>query len=433
MAKVHRSKQRPSAAKDPITISDPELATFRQLIASLKTTNIEGYHAARTNINRLLDLEPTDKVSIPDNGQFLLSVNLSNKVLPGYATLDDEHVARISTVLVDIKKYVREKSQKRPHNLLMIAAPGAGKSHFINCLATVLKDLDVRPIIFNMTALERYEDLTPAIDRVRNLKVEDKLPLLFLDEFDSNQNNIPLLLPLLWDGELSVGQRDLKLGRVVIILAGSNPALPQIMDQARSMRHGLALNSDINPKIVDLLSRINGGSVEIPPFEQAVRKIERSADKACIAVQLLRRRFGRSLRTVPLGLLQFIVQTDFRYGVRSIDQLVEQIPHKDDVIHLSREHLALPAMRGIKALKESPLAYHVLHYEDPHSIVKAWTTAIKATQRVLISASYRKDLPTFLEPMPSHDTVKTFLEVVRDAITSEELEPPEGILARYGA
>ena len=65
-----------------------------------------------------------------------------------------------------------------------------------------------------------YDDFTKPLDAVRNLKVNDKLPLLFLDEFDCDDRNYPILLPLLWDGELQVGQRDLKVGKVVIILGG---------------------------------------------------------------------------------------------------------------------------------------------------------------------------------------------------------------------
>src|SRR5207245_11267812 len=118
----------------------------------------------------------------------------------------------------------------------------------------------VSAITFNMTSLASNEDLIPALDAARNLKVEDRIPLLFLDEFDSMPGNIPLLLPLLWDGELTLGQRDLTLGRVIVVLAGSDPALPITMDHAKAMRHNVALdhaaaNQATNPKIIDLLSR----------------------------------------------------------------------------------------------------------------------------------------------------------------------------------
>jgi len=55
-----------------------------------------------------------------------------------------------------------------------------------------------------------------------------------------------------------------------------------------------------NPKLIDLLSRINGGVVPIPPFYDAAKGIDRRPDKVCVAVQILRQRFGHKLRTVPL-------------------------------------------------------------------------------------------------------------------------------------
>ena len=211
----------------------------------------------------------------------------------------------------------------------MLASPGAGKSHFIKCIAEKLRGQKVQAITSNMTALQTNEDLIPARDAARNMKVDDRIPLLFLDEFDSKPSNIPLVLPLLWDGELNLGQRDLKLGRSIIVLAGSDPLLPGIMDSARSMRADVGVPQGMKTrKIVDLLSRINGGVVEIPAFHDPTHSIDREFDKACIAIQRLRSKFGEGLRSVPRGLLRFIADADFRYGARSISHLIELIPYR---------------------------------------------------------------------------------------------------------
>jgi MoxR-like ATPase len=118
----------------------------------------------------------------------------------------------------------------------MIASSGAGKSHFIECLAARMANRDLRPITYNMAAMERSEDLIQPLDTARNLKVEDKLPLLFLDEFDASPKNYAVLLPLLWDGEIHLGHRDLKLGKLIIVLAGSKPNMPDMIEAARSMQ-----------------------------------------------------------------------------------------------------------------------------------------------------------------------------------------------------
>ena len=67
------------------------------------------------------------------------------------------------------------------------------------------------------------------MDAVRNFKVLDKMPILFPDEFDSDPSKYALLLPLLWDGEVHVGHRDLKTGmgmRLVVYYRSSYPPCP---------------------------------------------------------------------------------------------------------------------------------------------------------------------------------------------------------------
>ena len=118
----------------------------------------------------------------------------------------------------------------------MLAAPGAGKSHFIGRLAKAMEGERVQAVTFNMATMQSQDDMARPVDEVRNLKVSDHFPLLFLDEFDSNPDRYASLLPLLWDGELRVGHRDLKLGKAVIVLAGSDPDLPKTMEQSANMR-----------------------------------------------------------------------------------------------------------------------------------------------------------------------------------------------------
>ncbi len=175
--------------------------------------------------------------------------------------------------------------------------------------------------------MERNENLAYPLDAARNLKVQDHLPLLFLDEFDSNPDNYGRLLPLLWDGDMHVGHRDLKLGKVVIVLAGSKSDLPTIINAARSMQTEVD-NETPSSKLVDLLSRINGGELVIPRLDDVKEGRDRRIDKICIAIGLLKQRFGDQLESEPRSLLRFIATTRFRYGVRSIVHLIDVIPHR---------------------------------------------------------------------------------------------------------
>jgi hypothetical protein len=78
-------------------------------------------------------------------------------------------------------------------------------------------------------------------------------------------------------------------------------------------------------KLVDLLSRINGGELEIPPLDLVSNDRDRRADKVCLTISLLEARFGPSVELVPLSLLRFVATSSFRYGVRSLVHLIDLI------------------------------------------------------------------------------------------------------------
>jgi hypothetical protein len=351
-----------------------------KILRSIGEPTGASYAAAREILNRTIDRQSAAPMSVNDGTLFLLSCALSDQALPGYATLDTEHINQIHRALEQIKRYSQDPSRKRPLNFLLLAAPGAGKSHFVECIARKLGDHKIGPILCNMVVLQRHEDLIPPLDAARNLKVEGKIPLLFLDEFDSRAENFPLLLPLLWDGGLTLGQHDLKLGKVIIVLAGSDARLPDTILEAANMRLGtLAEKGAYHPKLVDLLSRINGEVLRIPQLSS-----ERRADKICIAVRLLRHRFGSSLRTAPLSLIRFIADTEFRYGVRSVAHLVELVPHSRELTHLVASKLGLPLGKK-EELKSSSLAYHLLSEDQAVGVVNFWKECSKVDVQVPVA------------------------------------------------
>jgi hypothetical protein len=379
-APTHRSPGRKTRALAADAILESK---FLPIIKGFFKPQAEALAAARGCLTTLISADPNKGVlSAEQNMMFYLSCALSDAALPGYATLDFDHIKDIEQVIASIRRYAGDASNKKPLNFLMLASPGAGKSHFIRCLAKSLGSR-IGAVTYNMVGFERHEDLIPPLEAVRNFKVDDRLPLLFLDEFDSRPEHFPLLLPLLWDGQMTLGRQNLKLGKAVIILAGSGPHLPDAMERARSMTPDSAQPDADQPKLVDLLSRMNGTVLRIPDLSDPRHVTERAADKICVAVVLLRHRLGKTLQRVPLGLLKFIARTEFRYGVRSIAHLIDLIPYSENIVDLTIASLELP-LKDMATLKSSSLAYHVMHDEQGHGIVNAWLDAAKITTPVLV-------------------------------------------------
>jgi len=250
----------------------------------------------------------------------------------------------------------------------------------------------IRQVTFNMTSMQRFEQLTKTLDAVRNLKVEDKVPLLFLDEFDAHESNYGFLLPLLWDGELNIDDRQLQVGKVVIIMAGSGAAIAAAIRAAKGIQ-----NCDIPAgKLRDLLSRINGGELTIPPLDEVTPPTrDRRVDKVCLTLSLLEQRFGKQLEAVPWAFLRFISSTKFRYGGRSVAHLVDMLrPVQRKPVQLNFEDLRLP-LDSTAEYKTSSLIYHVVSDDGPSAIVERWKQ-IKECQRLVIFKSKYAQLLTQL-------------------------------------
>jgi hypothetical protein len=380
MASPKKKQDKPKPQKSqPVKVSPLEASILRRfkmspeayaaIDAFEKLKGPEKLKAARKVITDSI----IDAVAKPD-ALCALSIAESESLLKGYATLDDPHRAEIANLIEKITAYLRDGTRKRPFNALMLAAPGAGKSHFIEQLAVKMKADRVQAVTFSMATMHSTDDMAQPVDELRNLKVNDRFPLLFLDEFDSDPSRYAALLPLLWEGALHIGHRDLKLGKAVIVLAGSNPDLPKAMDQSAKMGLSPEAQDEFVPagKLIDLLSRINGGVINIPEFDLRTGERDRRVDKVCVTVSLLRRRFTDQLMVIPRSLLRFIAHTTFRYSVRSIAHLIEVID--SDAFHegtLDGGGLGLP-INTEKALADSSLRLHLLDKDQGFGIVNRW-------------------------------------------------------------
>lgn len=353
-------------------------------VAEFRTkTGEERLKAAR----RAIQDQVIDAIEPPDV-RFGLAVAESESLLKGYATLDSLHRSEIQRLVSHISGYLRDETRKRPFNALMLASPGAGKSHFIKQLAFSMKSDRVQAVTFNMATMQSADDMAQPIDELRNLKVNDRFPLLFLDEFDSDPSRYAALLPLLWDGELHIGHRDLKLGKAVIVLAGSNPDLPKAMSASATMRvENVSQEYVPSGKLVDLLSRINGGVLEIPDLDLRSQDRDRRVDKVCVTVGLLKGRFGHEISAVPRSLLRFIAHSAFRYGVRSIAHLVDLIDAKSvDQNKLSMSGLGLP-IGSAEALQASSLRLHLFDRDQAFGIASRWSEFSKDKEMVSLKQS----------------------------------------------
>lgn len=326
------------------------------------------YEEALKELKRIFLSDELPEDPVIDIHQYF---KLSQQALGEYVTLDWIHKREIDSLIKMIQEYLEDFSKTRPLNIIMIAQPGLGKSHFVKCLAKKMSNLGISEVSFNMATMQNVEDLSQPIEAIRNLKVVDKLPLFFLDEIDSDIRNYYRLLPLMWDGEMHLGKQDLKLGKVVLIMAASDPNIEKVMKSAKSMEMKLDGIQKDDKKLVDLLSRVNGGVLEIPQLDISKKNRDRRIDKVCLSISILKQKYPY-LEFVPWALLRFIAISKFRYGVRSIVHLLDFIPGNLDIEEkLAIDDFDLP-LEDVDDLKKSSLSYHLITEEEPADIVKIW-------------------------------------------------------------
>jgi hypothetical protein len=321
------------------------------------------------------EIEASVESEHPDDQQNNATVVYSYaslRLLHTYATLNHRHSQRIRDVIKTINEYANDESLSRPLTFLLLAAPGSGKSQLVRSIADRITPSRAGLASFNMATMQAKDDLSRVIDAARNIVVDRKLPLIFLDEFDSREAHYPLLLPLLWDGELDVLNRDLRLGRSIFFLAGSRPSLPTRLNHAREMSNARG-GAQEDDKLLDLFSRINGGVIDVP----SLNDMGAAADKIVIAMQLLRHRFTVCDR-VPRSLLWFISKAHFRYEARSIATMVNLIRVGSDARSLkalTSTHLDTLPFHDTRTVRGSSLAFHLVDAEHADGLIDLWTAA----------------------------------------------------------
>jgi len=323
----------------------------------------------------ILSIKVNTEINISD------AYHISLGTLKDYITLDKNLSKNITELCLSIENYFKNTANNvRPLNYILHGHPGSGKSYLVKCLINKLYTHKVSAINFNMASYENAEDFLPPLEEIRNIQISNQYPLFFIDEFDNNSKNYPLFLPLMWDGEINIGHRYLKLGKIVIILAGSKNTLSEAIETAKNMGNEIKSKSTDLAKEVDLLSRINGKIIQLP--------ILNKEEKICVFLFLLKNKY-KHLKFCDLNLLKFVGENNFRYGIRSIYNFVNYIKIRKGIAignELNINHTELP-FKNVVDLKSTGLIYHFLEHEKEggaDSVIKLWKRINEENQNNLV-------------------------------------------------
>ena len=143
-------------------------------------------------------------------------------------TIDRHEIEAFRNICNLIDNYVQEDSV-RPLSIAVFGAPGSGKSFGVTQIAKNILPGKVEKLEFNVSQFTGNADLGYAFQKVRDVTLEGKLPLVFFDEFDSSRDSQPLgwvksfLMPM-QDGKFKDESGEHPLGKCILVFAGGTAA-----------------------------------------------------------------------------------------------------------------------------------------------------------------------------------------------------------------
>lgn len=130
-----------------------------------------------------------------------------------------ENLRILHQLIADYEKDARRDA--KPLNIGVFGPPGAGKSFGVREIVTAVLGKEAPFLTFNLSQFSNPQDLTGALHQVRDKVLKGTTPVVFWDEFDSQDYKwLQYLLAPMNDGVFLEGQITHPIGKCVFVFAG---------------------------------------------------------------------------------------------------------------------------------------------------------------------------------------------------------------------
>lgn len=248
-------------------------------------------------------------------------------------SIDRNEIEWIRSVRNLISSYV-QSDRELPVSFAVFGKPGSGKSFAVKQIAKELNagGVDGAKTIavseFNLSQLRSTDDLEEMSNVIREANLNNTVPLVFVDEFDSSTSEgkygwLKYFLSPMNDGTFRIRGKDGKTGKVIFCFAGGT---------CHTFQEFAALDSTadfVSAKGPDFVSRLRG-FINVMPL--SVRKANKPILRRAILLRSLMEQFNRVERYAD-GIDRAMIDEDivfalltiskYRHEARSLQAIIE--------------------------------------------------------------------------------------------------------------
>jgi len=265
------------------------------------------------------------------------SLHFAPRLTLGRVTVFDRNeIENLRNIRKQVGFYDRYDEGKKPLNIAVFGPPGAGKSFIVKALAnSMFEGKKTKPsfLTFNLSQFKDESELTGAFHAVRDEVLRGRLPIVFWDEFDSDDYRwLKTMIAPMQDGEFQEGKEVHPIGKCIFVFAGGvTYTMQHFCDKMESGEYAVKKGPDFQSRINCSLNVF--GPNRKPYQDLSAKTWLREGDVKDICFSVRRALFIRSILgsdEMPLNidnqLLRTLIEVSgYKNGSRGLERLLRNL------------------------------------------------------------------------------------------------------------